>query len=98
MELLKKVIKVNPNHERAYYNMGLLLAGQNKLDEAIASIRLAERLNPQIPDYPFARATIHLRKGQKMEAFEACRTVLGIDRNYQPALNLLRQIGNPSAP
>jgi hypothetical protein len=28
-----------------------------------------------------------------MEAFEACRTVLGIDRNYQPAMNLLRQIG-----
>jgi len=97
LELLKEVIKVNPNHARARYNMGLLLAGQDKLDEAIASIRIAEKINPENPDYPYARATLHLRKGNKMEAFEACRTVLGIDRNYQPALNLLRQIGNPAA-
>ena len=97
-ELLKQVVKVDPNHDRAYYNLGLLLAGQEKLDEAIASILLAEQINPDTPDYPYARATLHLRKGQKMEAFEACRTVLGIDRNYQPALNLVRQIGNPNAP
>ena len=97
-ELLKQVVKVDPGHDRAHYNLGLLLAGQEKLDEAIASILRAEQINPDTPDYPYARATLHLRKGQKMEAFEACRTVLGIDRNYQPALNLLRQIGNPSAP
>jgi hypothetical protein len=33
-----------------------------------------------------------------MEAFEACRTCLGIDRNYQPAMQLIRQIGNPNKP
>lgn len=97
-ELLKQVIKVDANHDRAHYNLGLLLAGQNKLDEAILSIRRAEAIHPDTPDYPYARATLHLRKGEKMEAFEACRTVLGIDRSYQPALNLLRQIGNPNAP
>ena len=97
-ELLKQVIKLAPGHERAHYNLGLLLAGQNKLDEAIASIRIAEQINPENADYPYARATIHFRKGEKMEAFEACRTVLGIDRNHQGARQLLGQIGNPNAP
>jgi tetratricopeptide (TPR) repeat protein len=92
-ELLKEVIKVAPNHDRAHYNLGLLLAGKDQLDAAIREIQIAEHINPEVPDYPYARATLHLRKGQKMEAFEACRTVLGIDRNYQPAMNLLRQIG-----
>ncbi len=97
-QLLREVVKLDPRHDRAWYNLGLLLAGQNKLNEAIAAIRTAEQINPQTPDYPYARATLHLRKGEKMEAFEACRTVLGIDRGYQPALNLLRQIGNPNTP
>lgn len=96
-ELLKQVVKADPYHDRAYYNLGLLLAGENKLDEAIASIRRAEQIHPESPDYPYARATLHFRKGEKMEAFEACRTVLGIDRNHQNAMQLLRQIGNPNA-
>ena len=89
-------MKLSPGHDRAWYNLGLLVAGQDKLDEAINCIYRAEQINTTVPDYPYARATLHLRKGQKMEAFEACRNVLGIDRNYQPALNLLRQIGNPN--
>lgn len=97
-ELLGQVVKINPNHDRALYNLGLLLAGQEKIDQAIAYIYRAEQIHPEQPDYPYARATLHLRKGDKMAAFEACRTVLGIDRNYQPALNLLRQIGNPNQP
>jgi tetratricopeptide (TPR) repeat protein len=96
--MLRKVIETAPGHDRAHYNLGLLLAGQNKLDEAIHSLRTAQQINPQEAGYPYARATIHLRKGQKMEAFEACRDCLGIDRNYQPALQLLRQIGNPNTP
>ena len=94
--LFNKVIKMDPNHDRARYNLGLLSAGQNKVDEAIKSILLAERINPTSPDYPYARATLHLRKGDKAAAFEACRTALGIDRNHQPSLNLLRRIGNPN--
>lgn len=95
-ELLKKAIRLNPNFDRAHYNLGLLLAGQNKLDAAIASIRRAETINPAVPDYPYARATLHLRKGDKAAAFEACRTVLGIQRDHPQAIQLLRQIGNPN--
>ena len=94
--LFNKVIKIDPNHDRARYNLGLLYAGQNKVDEAIKSILFAERINPTSPDYPYARATLHLRKGDKSAAFEACRTALGIDRNHRPSLELLRKIGNPN--
>ena len=97
-QLLRKAIEVAPGHDRAHYNLGLLLAGQNKLKEAAQSLFNAEQLNPREIAYPYARATVHLRMGQKMEAFEACRTCLGIDRNYQPAMQLIRQIGNPNKP
>ncbi|MBT7959505.1 MAG: tetratricopeptide repeat protein, partial [Akkermansiaceae bacterium] len=85
----------NPANPRAWYNLGLLIAEQNKLNEAIDCIQRAEQLDQNNADFPYARATLHLRKGQKMEAFEACRTVLGIDRNHRNAMQLLRQIGNP---
>ncbi|MGB1873968.1 MAG: tetratricopeptide repeat protein [Akkermansiaceae bacterium] len=97
-QLLRQAIEISPGHAQAHKNLGLLLAGQNKLDAAINSLRQAEQLEPGDPSIPYARATIHLRKGQKMEAFEACRNCLGIDRNYQPAIQLLRQIGNPGTP
>lgn len=97
-ELLVKVTQIAPLHDRAHYNLGLLLAGEEKVDQAIASIRRAEQINPEVADYPYARATLHFRKGEKMEAFEACRSVLGIDRNHRNAMQLLRQIGNPGAP
>ena len=96
--MLRKVIQVAPGHYRSHYNLGLLLAGQNKLNESIQSLGRAEQLNPSDPSIPYARATVHLRMGQKIEAFEACRNCLGIDRNYRPALQLLRQIGNPQTP
>lgn len=95
-KLFLQVIKMDPNYARAHYNLGLLYQQQNKLDEAIKSILRAEKINPSEIDYPYARATIHLRKGDKAAAFEACRTALGIDRNHQPSLNLLRGIGNPN--
>ncbi|MGB0991273.1 MAG: tetratricopeptide repeat protein [Akkermansiaceae bacterium] len=94
--LLRKVIKMDPRHDRARYNLGLLLAGQEKLNEAIIHIRDAERINPTIADYPYARATIHMRQGDKKQAFEACRTVLGIDRSHAGAMQLLRNMGNPN--
>lgn len=90
--LLRDIVKRAPTHDRSHYNLGLLLAGKEKLGEAILSIMRAENANPQSPDYPYARATLHMRQGDNERAFEACRTALGIQRDYQPALNLIRQI------
>jgi len=95
-ELLKKVIKLDPNHDRAHYNLGLLYAAQEKLEAAIHNVLTAEKINSTSPDYPYARATLHLRQGDKAAAFEACRTALGIDRNHPGSIQLLRQIGNPN--
>lgn len=97
-QLLQKTLTLDPHHHRARYNLGLLLASQNKLTAAIASIRKAESTNPQSPDYPYARATLHLRLGQKQQALDACRMALSINRNHHPSINLLRQISDPHNP
>ena len=95
-KLLKQVIEINPSHERAFYNLSIIYAERNQLDEAIKFVSQSEQINPAIPDYPYLRATLHLRQDDKAKAFDACRTVLGINRNYQPAINLIRTIGNPN--
>ena len=91
-EQLKRAVKLNPNYDRAWYNLGLHYASQNKLREAINALLQAEKVNPNSPDYPYARATIHMRLGENKLAFEACRTCLGIDRGYRPALQLLGRL------
>ncbi|MGJ8675948.1 MAG: tetratricopeptide repeat protein [Akkermansiaceae bacterium] len=95
-ELLKESTKIDPQNDRVWYNLGLIYAEKNQLDDAIESIRISEQINPQNPSYPYARATLHLRKGDKAAAFDACRTVLGIDREHQQAIQLLGRIGNPN--
>jgi len=96
-KLLKRVIELAPAYDSAYYNLALLLAQKKQLDKAIGLLRVAEKINPQEVKYPYARATLHYQKGEKMEAFEACRTVLGIDRNHRDARQLLRQIAAPGS-
>ncbi len=91
-ESFAKAVEIAPGFARAHYNLGLLLAAEEKLDEAAASIRRAETADPSLPDYPYARATIHMRQNNLDAAMEAVTNALGVDRNYQPALALIRQL------
>jgi predicted CXXCH cytochrome family protein len=91
-ELLRKAVKLDPRFDRAWYNLGLLFAEQNKLAEAVNAIYEAEVANPGNPDYPYARATIHYRAGDKEQAMESAIRALQIDQSYQPAMQFLRQL------
>jgi predicted CXXCH cytochrome family protein len=89
---LRQVVKVDPTFDRAWYNLGLLLAGQERLDESIEAILKAEQVAAGNPDYPFARATIHFRKGEQEQAAEAAIRALQINPNHRPAAQFLRQL------
>lgn len=91
-ESFTRAVELAPGFARAHYNLGLLLAAEEKLDEAAASILRAEAADPSLPDYPYARATIHLRQRNTEASMEAATKALGIDRNYQPAIGLIRQL------
>jgi superkiller protein 3 len=43
----RQVIRIDPNNANAYYNLGIALRRQKKLDEAVAAYRQAIALNPK---------------------------------------------------
>jgi tetratricopeptide (TPR) repeat protein len=60
--------KLNPNFAEAYLGWGVSLIGDKKYQEAIAPLRIAERLTPANPDIHNALGTALVRTGHKEEA------------------------------
>ncbi len=89
---LKEAIALDKTFDRAWYNLGLLQAGENRLGAALDSLLAAEKHNPQSPDYPYARATVHYRRQEMTQAIEAIQKALGIQSDYQPALQFLQNL------
>ncbi len=84
--------ELDPRFARAWYNLGLARSRLNLDIEAISAIGRAQAEDPEDPEYPFARATIHLRRKEVAEAREAALDALMIDPEYPDAMGLLEQI------
>jgi tetratricopeptide (TPR) repeat protein len=90
---LREAIRLHPRFARAYYNLGLLLAGQGHDQAAIIALRNAATYEPADPEPPYALATIYLRLGQGDAAATAAREALQRNPAHQPAAALLRAAG-----
>jgi len=88
----RKSLAAEPNQPRTWYNLGLLCAQQEKLGEAVRALLRAEEFDKESADYPYARATIHLRQKDRASAREAARKALEIDRGFLPARRLMDSI------
>jgi tetratricopeptide (TPR) repeat protein len=88
---LRETIVRDPADHRTRYNLALLLAQADHLPEAVSLIQEAERLAPAAADYPYARATLHLRLGQPLAADAALARALAIDPNHPGARALATQ-------
>lgn len=89
---LKDAVAIAPGFGRAWYNLGLLQASQQKLPAAINSLRRAGAADLTNPDPPYARATVHLRIGQVTEAAAAAREALLRAPDHAPAQQFLDQL------
>ena len=87
---LKKAIALDPNFGRAWYNLGLAYAQKEALPDSVAALEEAERLLPDTPEIPYARATVHARAGQIDEAKEAATRAQSL--GYPAASQLLEQL------
>jgi tetratricopeptide (TPR) repeat protein len=92
VKALQKAVKLDPEFGRAWYNLGLGYAQAERLDDALKALTQAQRLLAESPDPPYAAATIYLRKGDVPAARRVVQESLKRAPDYQPALNLLRQI------
>jgi tetratricopeptide (TPR) repeat protein len=90
---LRSAIRIDPQFGRAQYNLGLLLNTGGRVEEAIACLKQAAAVERTNPDAPYAEATIHLRLGNLDAARAAAREALARNPDYQPAQQLLQQIG-----
>jgi Flp pilus assembly protein TadD len=46
MARYKKAVEINPNNANAHFHLGIALAHEKKMTEAIASLKKAAELNP----------------------------------------------------
>ncbi len=97
LQQLELAVEAQPEYYRAWYNISLLHAGAERLEEAEAAIRKAEEIDPNNPEAPFVRATLHARQGDIDAARAAAIESLQLDRDYQPAMQMLQQLGPPKA-
>jgi predicted CXXCH cytochrome family protein len=79
----------DPSRDRAWYNLGLLLAANNRLHDALAALTEAERRAPRLAEYPYAIATLHLRLGDRSAARASALRALAIDPAHTPSRRLL---------
>ncbi|MFI5346169.1 MAG: tetratricopeptide repeat protein [Elusimicrobiota bacterium] len=78
---LKRSIKALPDYDRGYSWLGVSLAEQGKLKEAVPLLRVARRLNPYYPTtlYPLAGALMRL--GRWDEGGKIMRESAAVDRS-----------------
>ena len=80
-----------PELDRAWYNLGLLLAQNGRESDGLAALRRAEELSPATADYPYAAATIRWQTGDREGARAAARRTLAIDPAHSGARALISQ-------
>ncbi|MDF9796780.1 tetratricopeptide (TPR) repeat protein [Catalinimonas alkaloidigena] len=76
LTVVNEIIDEDPDNAEAYYRRAELLLKQNKLNNALASIRKALELNDKDPLYHLISAKVHLQKGQNREAFSDAKASL----------------------
>ncbi|MBE9007327.1 tetratricopeptide repeat protein [Fortiea sp. LEGE XX443] len=76
--IYRQIIQIQPNNAAAYYNLGVALHNQNKLDAAVAVYKKAIQLNPNLA-LAYNNLGIALRKQKKLDAAVAA---------YQKAIQL----------
>jgi tetratricopeptide (TPR) repeat protein len=97
---IKDALRVDPENDRALMLLGILLAQENRHDEALALYRHALRLAPgDARPHFFSARSLHAM-GQDREAQEQCRQALAIapdDKNVQALAAEIERALHPSA-
>lgn len=91
----REAIRRDPKFDRAWYNLGLLLAQTGRPADASAALVTATELAPTVADYHYALATVrwqlHDRDGARAEA----QKTLALQPRHPAATELLRALGPP---
>ena len=88
----REAVSRTPANDRAWYNLGLYLAGREQLAEAAQALVKAERARPTLADYPYALGTVLARQGDRAGARDAAERALRLDPSHTGAAGLLQAL------
>ncbi|MBI3884552.1 MAG: ammonia-forming cytochrome c nitrite reductase subunit c552 [Opitutae bacterium] len=89
-KMFRLAVARDPRFDRAWYNLGLLLAQRERLADAAEALRRAEAAAPAVADYPYALATVLLRAGDPGGARAAAQRALTLAPGHPGARQILR--------
>lgn len=89
---LEQTVELNPNHARAWYNLGLAREAKDDSAGALAALACAEKAETDNPKIPYARATILLQLGRTSEARSTAQRALQLRPDFAAARDLLSQL------
>jgi protein O-mannosyl-transferase len=89
ISLFQHAAEVTKDNYMAYNNLGILLADEGRLDEAIAHYREALRISPQFAFTQNNMGSALMQKGQLDDAIAHFREALRLNPDYPEALNNL---------
>ena len=89
MAAFRAVLASEPRHLEAICGVGLLLAREQRLDEAMEQYRSVLAQSPENVDALAGMAFVLKSTGQHPEALELARRVVALRPNFAPAANLL---------
>ncbi len=91
-KMCRLAVARDPKFDRAWYNLGLLLAQMERLTAAAEALRRAEAVAPVVADYPYALATVLLRAGDRVGARAAAERAIALAPEHAGARELLRSL------
>jgi tetratricopeptide (TPR) repeat protein len=92
IKCFKRIIEIDPNEHRAYYNLGIAYFNLDRFKEALEAYKIATSLKP---DYKYGYYNIGLTyeaTGNLEKALEAYEKTLRIDPNFIYAMHALKLI------
>ena len=77
--VLKKILRMAPNHEAAHNDLGLLYYDQDRKTEAVSQFEYCANLSPDNSDALKNLASLYVELGEYGKGIEVCRKVLSLD-------------------
>jgi tetratricopeptide (TPR) repeat protein len=84
-----RLTELTPNHERAWTLYGRHLLQEGQLDEAIAALETAARIDPRYIDAYLALADAYDRKGRPIDAEHALQRAIALNPGHWRSLRAL---------
>jgi superkiller protein 3 len=92
IELLQKILEIDPNNSLSYYQLGVVFQEQQKLDEAIDAYKKAIALDPQYAD-AYNNLGVALKDQKKLDpAIDAYRKAIALNPQDATAYNNLGNV------